>query len=56
MPRGYPEVYMCVGCMLVLLCVLVLIFMQNQRQAVIALVYRLQNLKVVADRVGKQVC
>ena len=33
---------------------LVLFVMQNQRQAVIALLYRLHNLKVVADRVGKQ--
>ena len=33
-----------------------IIVIQNQRQAVISLIYRLHNLKVVADRVGKQVC
>ena len=33
-----------------------IIIVQNQRQAVISLIYRLHNLKVVADRVGKQVC
>ena len=32
------------------------IVIQNQRQAVISLIYRLHNLKVVADRVGRQVC
>ena len=33
-----------------------IIVIQNQRQAVISLIYRLHNLKAVADRVGKQVC
>ena len=33
-----------------------IIIVQNQRQAVISLIYRLHNLKIVADRVGKQVC
>ena len=32
------------------------IVIQNQRQAVISLIYRLHNLKAVADRVGKRVC
>ena len=36
--------------------VLVFFVTQNQRQAVISLIYRLHNLKVIADRVGKQVC
>ena len=35
--------------------ILVLFVVQNQRQAVITLLYRLHNLKVVAARVGKQV-
>ena len=34
---------------------LVLFVVQNQRQAVITLLYCLHNLKVVAARVGKQV-
>ena len=32
-----------------------LFVVQNQRQAVITLLYRLHNLKIVASRVGKQV-
>ena len=31
------------------------IFVQNQRQAVIAMIHRLNNLKIVASKVGKQV-
>ena len=34
---------------------LVLFVVQNQRQAVTSLLYRLHNLKIVASRVGKQV-
>ena len=32
------------------------VFVQNQWQAVIDFIYRLKNLKAVADMVGKQVC
>ena len=39
----------------ILYIVMPLIFVQDQRQAVITMIHRLHNLKIVASKVGKQV-
>ena len=39
----------------ILYIVMPLIIVQNQRQAVITMIHRLHNLKIVASKVGKQV-